>query len=370
MADEHQRYEAELRRLERDGEREWLDLEHDAFEVEQHGIDLFGALAGATATTVPLAVGLATGHGTEGLLVALGGLNTSLVVPRGGFRRQAEWTALGAVGVTAAVLVAQVVVPSTVLSVAATLIWIAAWGTWRAMGKVGALTGFAAGAVFVIANGLPALGTSAWGATGLVLLGTLGGGGLGLAAAAVRRHGAPGGSGNVPALDRTALAGVGRAARDDRVLRHHLARTALTTAAGVLIYRLADLQFGYWIPLTALAVLQPDAHAGRVKALQRASGTLLGAAVVLATTLATTEPVVMVMLVGVCSFGLFALKDRNYHWLVALLTPTALLMISAVTMTGWTIAVHRLLDTAIGLLLAGAAMTVLWHRRVPPPTAA
>ena len=63
----------------------------------------------------------------------------------------------------------------------------------------------------------------------------------------------------------------------DRILRLHGLRVGLATAFATALYGLLGPSFGYWIPLTVLAVLQPDRHSSRVRLLQRAAGTVVGA---------------------------------------------------------------------------------------------
>src|SRR5207248_8199800 len=73
----------------------------------------------------------------------------------------------------------------------------------------------------------------------------------------------------------------------DRALLFHACRLAVAVAGGTLLYRLADLPHGYWVPLTTLAVLQPGVHATLVRSVQRTAGTLIAGAVVVAVTFAT-----------------------------------------------------------------------------------
>ena len=67
-----------------------------------------------------------------------------------------------------------------------------------------------------------------------------------------------------------------RAVTGDALLRAHALRLATIIAATTLVYQLLGLEHGYWVPLTVLAVLQPDEHASDVRAVQRAAGTLVG----------------------------------------------------------------------------------------------
>ncbi|MSX68946.1 MAG: hypothetical protein F2757_08585, partial [Actinobacteria bacterium] len=96
-------------------------------------------------------------------------------------------------------------------------------------------------------------------------------------------------------------------------------------------------------------------------ALQRALGTLAGVAIAAVVVAFTHSEVVLVLCVFLCSGALFALKDRGYHWLVILLTPTVIFMLSAVTFEGWQLIQARVVDNAIGIALA-LAVVEIWDR--------
>jgi hypothetical protein len=132
-----------------------------------------------------------------------------------------------------------------------------------------------------------------------------------------------------------------RAVAGDALLRAHALRLASIVAVTVLLARLFDLEHGYWVPLTVLAVVQPEEHASRVRAVQRATGTLVGTALIVLLVVATESQWVLVVAQGLSAFGLFALHSRGYFWLVVLLTPTALLTLSAVEYQGDAIAAER-----------------------------
>jgi uncharacterized membrane protein YccC len=147
----------------------------------------------------------------------------------------------------------------------------------------------------------------------------------------------------------------------DALLRAHALRLASIVAATLLTARLLDLEHGYWVPLTALAVLQPDEHASNVRALQRAAGTLAGTLVVALIAIATGEEWVMVAAQGIAAFGLFALFARGYFWLVVLLTPTALLTLSAVDFQGVAVALERAGWSALGIAVGLAIAELCWR---------
>jgi uncharacterized membrane protein YccC len=144
-------------------------------------------------------------------------------------------------------------------------------------------------------------------------------------------------------------------------LRAHALRLALIVAATTLLYQLLGLEHGYWVPLTVLAVLQPEEHASNVRALQRATGTLVGTALIALLTIATGEEWAMVAAQGIAAFGLFTLHARGYFWLVVMLTPTALLTVSAVDYQGDAVALERAAWSAVGIIVGLAVAELMWR---------
>jgi hypothetical protein len=350
-------------RLERESRRLWAD----AFRVERRGIDTLGGIAGAVATCGPLAVGIAVGEPEIGVVACFGGLNAALGVPRGPLRDRLGWGAGAALACSMSVALATAVQGSVAASAAVAFAWIGLSAFLRTFGRAGGLTGFVTGAIFVITNGLPAesldVGTRVlWFMLGSAL-------GVVLLVAAYARDAPP------PRKTATPLALVLlRGARQfraavvgDRLLGAHALRLASIVAFTTLLYQLLDLEHGYWVPLTVLAVLQPEEHASAVRAVQRATGTLVGTALIALVTIASGEEWLMVAGQGIAAFGLFALEARGYFWLVVLLTPTALLTISAVDYQGDAVALERAAWSAVGIVLGLAVGELVWrlapHRR-------
>ena len=148
-----------------------------------------------------------------------------------------------------------------------------------------------------------------------------------------------------------ALRKVRSALLHDNALRAYALRLAVAVGAGSLLYRLVDLPHGYWVPLTTLAILQPTEHGTLLRSLQRVAGTLLAAALIVGVLLATDNPWLLVACAAATAFLLYALDERGYFWLVVLLTPTVLLMISAVDFEGDTVALDRVADTMLGIVI-------------------
>jgi uncharacterized membrane protein YccC len=148
---------------------------------------------------------------------------------------------------------------------------------------------------------------------------------------------------------------------DRGLLGAHALRLASIVAVTTLLYQLLELEHGYWVPLTVLAVLQPNEHASDVRAIQRAAGTIVGTALIALLTVATGNEWLMVACQGIAAFGLFALFARGYFWLVVLLTPTALLTVSAVDYQGVAVAIERAGWSALGIALGLAIAEVCWR---------
>ena len=351
---------------------EWLRAEHEAFERSDDRVRLADAVAGMVATTAPVAVGLAVGRPHVGLVVGLGGLNVALAMGAGRPRTRAPWGLLTMILGALATALATLVHPIAWLSVGLTFLVVGLASLGRIRGREGTLVGFVVSAVFVITNGLSGEATEALARGSEFLLG----GALALAlmmlagladpvrSAAVGNGGPPDVSAGRSDL-RHSLELLRESMREAPEVVRHAVIIAATVASTTVLYRALGLEFGYWIPLTALAVLQPDSHASRVRLIQRASGTAVGVLVVLAIVATSASNPVLVVAIAVVSFGLFALRERSYHWLVTLLTPTALLMISTVGFDGDDIVVERIVDTAIGLSVALVVIGVTsrLHRR-------
>jgi hypothetical protein len=322
----------------------------DAFRTEEPTIDVRSGAAGALAALGPLLIGLAIDQPIPGAVAAIGGLNAALCVPRAGLRPRAWWGSLCVLGGAGALLVADAASGSDVALVLATLGWVAAWSLFRAAGAEGALLGFAVSAMLVIYAGLPITGSAdrrlLWYALGAV---------PGAAVMILAR----GGSGGAVPSRRDFARGL-----RDRALLWHVGRLSVATAAGTVVYLAGDLSHGYWVPLTILAVLQPTARSTQVRGIQRAAGTLVAAAIVIGVTAVTGDRWPLAACATVSAFFLYAIRQRGYFWLVVLLTPTALFMLSAVDFQGDRVAFDRVADSMIGILigLVFGELTVLAAR--------
>jgi uncharacterized membrane protein YccC len=157
-----------------------------------------------------------------------------------------------------------------------------------------------------------------------------------------------------------------RALAHDLVLRVHALRLGIAVGVTTLVYQALGLDHGYWMTLTIVAILQPTEHDSRVRSFQRTAGTLVSTAVLLVLLLVTSNEAVLVACDALAVFGLFAVGKRSYFWTVAFLTPTILLLISAVAYSGFAIALQRAGYTALGILIGFGIAELFW--RLAPPS--
>ena len=136
------------------GDGQWGQLAHEAFDAGDRRLRLPDAVAGMVAATAPLVVGLVVHHPHAGLVAALGGLNVSLSMAPGRPGDRAPWGVATLVAATALIGLATAVHPIVWLSVAVAFVVVGLASFLRVLGPRGALVGFVVSTVFVIGNGL------------------------------------------------------------------------------------------------------------------------------------------------------------------------------------------------------------------------
>jgi Fusaric acid resistance protein-like len=145
-----------------------------------------------------------------------------------------------------------------------------------------------------------------------------------------------------------------------QVARHAL-RFGAALAAGVLVYRIFDLeQHGFWIPLTILFVMRPEREATDERLLLRAVGTVLGllVATVLAETLHGEEVAIALLLTAASAFA-FGLLTVQYALFTTAITTYVVLLADTLGEGAWRAVGQRALGTAVGIAIAFLAF-VLW----------
>lgn len=145
---------------------------------------------------------------------------------------------------------------------------------------------------------------------------------------------------------------------------------AITLAAAALAARVFAVSNGYWVPMTALLVLKPDAHQTLGRGLARIFGTLVGAGV--ATCLAVwlhPNPVALSGFVAIFGWLCFSLVNVNYGLFSACITAYIAFLLAFTGQPTKSIAVHRIANTLMGggLALVAYAPGLIGRKRTAPP---
>ena len=148
----------------------------------------------------------------------------------------------------------------------------------------------------------------------------------------------------------------------DSVIFRHAVRYGTATSAGVAIAFALHLTRGYWVPLTAAVVLRPFAATTVQRTLLRVAGTVAGGLIAVAVVSGIHGPAGLIAALFVCSAVAFSLFPLNYAWAVVFLTPTVIVLISAATPGGWSVAADRVLNTLLGAALALVVGFALWPK--------
>jgi hypothetical protein len=152
-------------------------------------------------------------------------------------------------------------------------------------------------------------------------------------------------------------------------LRHAL-RFGTALAIGVAIYRLAGFDdHGYWVPLTILFVLKPEAGMTSERIATRAAGTVAG--LVLATALAEvlSDAVITSTIVLTIAAALaFALLAIEYALFTTAITVYVVLLTDTLGASAFDSAGERALGTALGIIVATLAFRVFGEVGDDPST--
>jgi uncharacterized membrane protein YccC len=140
----------------------------------------------------------------------------------------------------------------------------------------------------------------------------------------------------------------------------HAVRLAVVTGLAAMIARIANLPHGYWAALTVLIVLRPDYSSTLYRGVQRASGTVLGVGLGLATVLLGHLGSVA-LLAGVTGtlFAAYALLTVNYLFFAVFLTDFVVVLLALLGLPADQTAPERLIGTGLGTGLALLAY-ILW----------
>jgi uncharacterized membrane protein YccC len=148
----------------------------------------------------------------------------------------------------------------------------------------------------------------------------------------------------------------------DSVLVRYTFRITVLLMLAVAVYKHYRIPHGYWIPFTALVVLQPDYGATRQKAGQRIAGTITGS--ILASLLLWVKmPVgLLVLSASVMAFLFAYFVRRRYGLAVFFVTVMLVLMTESMMQVDLEFTATRLLSTLAGGMLALLAAVFFWPK--------
>lgn len=137
----------------------------------------------------------------------------------------------------------------------------------------------------------------------------------------------------------------------ESVLFRHAIRLSIVLLIGYVFVQVTNIQYGYWILLTALFVMQPNFNTTKRRLRLRIIGTLAG--IVVGYTILYFVPSVEGQLVVLIISGMlfFELRSKQYAQATAFMTILALMNFNLEGL-GFAAAVPRMVDTLIGCALA------------------
>jgi uncharacterized membrane protein YccC len=154
-----------------------------------------------------------------------------------------------------------------------------------------------------------------------------------------------------------------------RLTRVFTLRLMLSVGVAAVVSQAFPIQRSYWVVLTVAIVLRPDFGSVFARALQRGIGTVVGA--VLGAIILIVIPAGPLLLIPCAVFaGLLPYgRDRNWGLFSTFLTPLVVILIDLLHPIGWSLALDRLIDTALGcaivLLVGYAPWPSSWHAHLP-----
>ncbi|MEO8820482.1 MAG: FUSC family membrane protein [Ginsengibacter sp.] len=144
------------------------------------------------------------------------------------------------------------------------------------------------------------------------------------------------------------------------IFRHSL-RVMITCGIGFFISKLLlHGHHSYWIVMTIIIILKPAYSLTRQKNFDRLLGTIGGGIIGLLLLLFIHDNKILFGLLVIFMLGTYTFKTLNYIVMVIFLTPYILILFHFLGLAPLNVAGERLIDTAIGSLLAGLASYFLF----------
>ncbi len=154
----------------------------------------------------------------------------------------------------------------------------------------------------------------------------------------------------------------------ESVLFRHAIRVSIVLFFGYVFVQLTNIEYGYWILLTALFVSQPNFNATKRRLRLRIIGTLGG--IILGYAILYFVPSVegQLLLLVISGVLFFDLRSKQYAQATAFITIMALINFNLDGL-GFEAAMPRMIDTVLGCALAWLGMTFIFpdwkFRRLP-----
>ena len=145
----------------------------------------------------------------------------------------------------------------------------------------------------------------------------------------------------------------------ESVLFRHAVRLSTVLFIGYIFVQLTDIQYGYWILLTALFVSQPNFNATKRRLYLRIIGTLIGIIIGYAVLyfIPSLEGQLIFLIISGALF--FALRSQQYAQATAFITILALISFNLDGL-GITAILPRMLDTLLGCALAWLGVSFIF----------
>ena len=154
----------------------------------------------------------------------------------------------------------------------------------------------------------------------------------------------------------------------ESVLFRHAVRLSIVLLIAYLFVQLTNIQYGYWILLTALFVCQPNFNATKRRLSLRVIGTIMGVFIgfMVLYFVPTVEGQLIFLIISGVLF--FEFRSKQYAQATAFITILALINFNLDGM-GFTAALPRILDTLIGCGIAWLGVSYIFpdwkFRRLP-----
>ncbi|MFT4831288.1 MAG: putative membrane protein YccC [Psychroserpens sp.] len=143
------------------------------------------------------------------------------------------------------------------------------------------------------------------------------------------------------------------------ICRHAL-RLTIAVGVGFVLGTLLGIRNPYWIVLTLIVLMRPSYGLTKSRAKERIIGTLIGAAIAILIILLTNNTMVYKILAVISLTLAFSLIVQSYRSAAAFITLFIIFVYALINPNSFQVVQYRILDTAIGAVLAVITNYTLW----------